>query len=587
MMDILQKLQENRIITKEQAQAAADLARASGKSPEEVLIERRVVAEEVLYGLKAEILGVQLRRIDVQEISLKALELIPEDSARYYRMVPLQRTADALEVGMLSPDDSKAQEALKFLARQGNFSYKLSLISPATFEAVMKQYRNLKREVTKALEELEDELKQATAKEGKEEQGPGRIIEEAPITKMVAVMVRNAVEAKASDIHIEPTRKELRVRFRSQGQLHSSLTLPLRVHPAVLARIKILSGMRIDETRIPQDGRFSTSVDTRTIDFRVSTFPTSLGEKVAIRVLDPDVGLQTLEALGLEGENLTKFKQALRKPYGLVLVTGPTGSGKTTTLYTGLRLLNREEVNIVSLEDPVEYFIEGVNQSQMRPELGYDFAQGLRQILRQDPDVIMVGEVRDEETASLVIHAALTGHIVLSTLHTNNAIGVIPRLVDMGIEKYLIPAALNLMVAQRLVRRLCPDCRKRTELKKELAALLIKEIEKASPSFQKRVAPHIQAGDIFVFHAVGCKKCGESGYVGRVALFEVLVMTENLESLILKEPSEAMIDHEAKTQGMVTLFQDGIAKVLDGVTTIEEVLRITGLGQEGEQRVGK
>ncbi len=585
MMDILQKLQENRVITKEQAQAAADLARSSGKSPEEVLIERRAVAEEVLYGLKAEILGVQLRRIDAQEISLKALELIPEDSARYYRMVPLQRTADALEVGMLSPDDSKAQEALKFLARQGNFSYRVSLISPATFEAVMKQYRNLKREVTKALEELEDELKQATGK--KEALGPGRIVEEAPITKMVAVMVRNAVEAKASDIHIEPTRKELRIRFRSQGQLHSSLTLPLRVHPAVLARIKILSGMRIDETRVPQDGRFSTSVDTRTIDFRVSTFPTSLGEKVAIRVLDPDVGLQTLEDLGLEGENLTKFKQALRKPYGLVLVTGPTGSGKTTTLYTGLRLLNREEVNIVSLEDPVEYLIEGVNQSQMRPELGYDFAQGLRQILRQDPDVIMVGEVRDEETASLVIHAALTGHIVLSTLHTNNAIGVIPRLVDMGIEKYLIPAALNLMVAQRLVRRLCPDCRQRTELKKELAALLIKEIEQASPSFQKRIASHVQAGDMFVFHAVGCKKCGESGYVGRVALFEVLVMTENLESLILKEPSEAMIDHEAKTQGMVTLFQDGIAKVLNGVTTIEEVLRITGLGQEGEQRVGK
>jgi type IV pilus assembly protein PilB len=345
--------------------------------------------------------------------------------------------------------------------------------------------------------------------------------------------------------------------------------------------------MKIDELRIPQDGRFSTAVDSKLVDFRVSTFPTSLGEKIAIRVLDPDAGLQTFEDLGLDGENLVKFRAALRKPYGLVLVTGPTGSGKTTTLYAGLKLLNKEEANLVSLEDPVEYFIEGVNQSQVRPELGYDFAQGLRQILRQDPDIIMVGEVRDEETASLVINAALTGHVVLSTLHTNNAIGVIPRLIDMGVEKYLLPSALNLMLAQRLVRRLCPDCRQQIELKKEVADTFIKEIKQAPALFQKQIASKFKGASLPAFRAVGCKKCGSTGYSGRIGLFELLTMTETLEGIILKEPSDTAINEEAKRQGMITLFQDGISKMLDGVTTAEEVLRVTGRGEEEEGRSGK
>ena len=410
----------------------------------------------------------------------------------------------------------------------------------------------------------------------------------SPVVKLVHSTVYDALKASVSDIHLECTPAGLSIRYRIDGVLTTVGSLAgLEMAEQVISRIKILCNMKIDETRIPQDGRFSTAVESQTIDFRVSTFPTSLGEKVVIRVLDPNAGLQTFEDLGLEGENLAKFKVALRKPYGLVLVTGPTGSGKTTTLYTGLKMLNSEEVNIVSLEDPVEYFIEGVSQSQVRPELGYDFAQGLRQILRQDPDIIMVGEVRDEETATLVIHAALTGHIVLSTLHTNNAIGVIPRLIDMGIEKYLLPAALNLMVAQRLVRRLCAECRQQTSVKKELNDMLLEELKKSPPSFQKRIAPKLKGGKLVAFKAVGCKKCGESGYSGRVALFEVLTMTENLENVILKEPSEAVINEEAKLQGMVTIFQDGILKSLDGVTTIEEVLHVTGLGDDEGRRTGK
>ncbi|MDP2637297.1 MAG: GspE/PulE family protein, partial [bacterium] len=348
---------------------------------------------------------------------------------------------------MVSPEDAAAKDALKFLARQGNFIYTVSLISFSTFEALLRQYRNLKGEMTEALEALQKEVHEKLGEEG-EAKGRtlARLVEEAPVTKMVAVILRTAVEGQASDIHIEPTKDQVRVRFRFLGELHASLFLPKKIHEAILSRVKILSNMRIDETRTPQDGRFSAPIEGVSIDFRVSTFPTALGEKVAIRVLDPQKGLKKFEDLGLSGSNLAKVKAAIKKPYGLVLSTGPTGSGKTTTLYAVLQLLNREGVNIVSIEDPVEYLVEGINQSQVRPEIGYDFASGLRQILRQDPNVIMVGEIRDKETASLVIHAALTGHIVLSTLHTNNATGVIPRLIDMGIDRYLIPSTLSIAV---------------------------------------------------------------------------------------------------------------------------------------------
>ena len=338
-----------------------------------------------------------------------------------------------------------------------------------------------------------------------------------------------------------------------------------------------MANLKIDEARVPQDGRFSASIDEKIIDFRVSTFPTALGEKVAIRVLDPAAGLRSFEELGLEGTNLSWVKEAIQRAYGLILVTGPTGSGKTTTLYAILRQLNKEGVNIVSLEDPVEYLIESINQSQVRPEIGYDFPQGLRQILRQDPDVIMVGEVRDKETASLVIHSSLTGHIVLSTLHTNNVIGVIPRLLDMGVDRYLISPSLSLAVSQRLVRRLCDQCKGKQEPAKEIADLISKELDKAPLHMQKRAAIVLGVGvkAMFVFAPKGCKACGGSGFSGRIGIFEVLKMTQELQEIILKDPSESNIAKEAKRQGMATMRQDGVLKVLDGVTTIEEVLRET------------
>jgi len=570
-MSLLQQLVQKGILEREKAATLEYEIKSSGKREEEMILGKGILSEDALFELKSESLKIPLKRVAFENVPLETLELIPQDSAKYYQMIPLEKRGEILEVGMVYPEDLKAQEALKFLSRQEKFNYQVFLITPTTFSDLLKQYQTLRREVTTALEELETEL---SIKEGPLPRTTAeleRLVEEAPIAKVVAVILRHAVEGQASDIHIEPTREKLRIRFRLLGELYSSIFLPLRIHPAVVARVKILSNLKLDETRIPQDGRFSTKFDEKTIDFRVSTFPTTLGEKVAIRVLDPTVGLKTFEELGLEGRNFNIIKEGIKKPYGLILATGPTGCGKTTTLYAIMQLLNRENVNIVTLEDPVEYFIEGINQSQIKPEISYDFTMGLRHMVRQDPDIIMVGEIRDEESAALVTHAALTGHLVLSTLHTSNAMGVIPRLVNMGIQPYLIPPTLTLALAQRLLRRLCDSCKKEIKPQKEIRDLILKEIENLSPSIKKEVK--IPA-TLKTWQAVGCKKCANTGFSGRIALFEVLSMTNQLAEIILKEPSELRIQEEAKRQGMITMKQDGILKALRGITTIEEVLRV-------------
>lgn len=571
-MSLIKELIKKGLLKKEVATSLEFEVKQTGKKEENLLLEKQLVSESLLFNLKSEISKIPLKEVEVGDVLLEIMELIPEETARYYQMIPLARKGKDLEIGMVYPEDLKAQEALNFLARQGKFSYKIFLILPSTFTKLLKQFRTLKREVGRALEELETELEETrvgviprTAAEFE------RLAEEAPITKIVAVLLRHAVEGAASDVHIEPTREKLRIRFRLLGVLHSSILLPLRIHPAVVARIKILSNLKIDETRVPQDGRFSTKINDKDIDFRVSTFPITLGEKVAIRVLDPTIGLKDFKQLGLEGRNFEAVQAAIKKPYGMILSTGPTGCGKTTTLYAVLRILNKEGVNIVTLEDPVEYFIEGVNQSQVMPEIGYDFPVGLRHILRQDPDIIMVGEVRDSETASLATHAALTGHTVLSTLHTSNALGVIPRLIDLGVQSYLIPPTISVAIAQRLVRRLCDKCKEEKKPPQKIKELILKEIEELpleSKEDFKIPKP------LVIWETKGCKKCGKTGFTGRIGLFEVLTMTTELAELILREPSEAKILQEAKRQGMITMKQDGILKVLKGMTTIEEVLRV-------------
>ena len=571
-MNLIQQLVKKGILEKEKAASLDFEIKSSGKKEEEVILEKGIVPENFLFDLKSENLKIPLKEVVASEIPLKILELIPEESARYYKIVPLAKRDNFLEIGMVSPEDLKAQEALKFLARQGKFSYKVFLITLTSFNNLLKQYRTLKREVSRALEELETELREEkrevrVMKAAEFE----RLAEEAPIIKMVAVILRHAVEGGASDIHIEPTKDKSRVRFRVDGILYSSIFLPLSVHSAIVARIKILANLKIDETRIPQDGRFSTRFDSKDIDFRVSTFPTSLGEKVVIRVLDPAEGLKSFEELGLERRNFEMVKAAIKKPYGLILATGPTGCGKTTTLYTILNLLNKEGVNIVTLEDPIEYFIGGVNQSQIRPEIGYSFSQGLRQVVRQDPDIIMVGEIRDEETAALAINAALTGHIVLSTLHTNNAVGVIPRLIDMKVKPFLIPPALSIAIAQRLVAKLCPACKKKVKARKEVKDLILSEVESLPQIIKKEVKI---PSPLMVYEAKGCKKCNFRGFAGRIGVFEVMSMTDELAAIILRTPEEQKIIQEASRQGMITMKQDGILKVLDGITTTEEVLRV-------------
>ncbi|MCX6760236.1 MAG: GspE/PulE family protein [Candidatus Nealsonbacteria bacterium] len=570
---LIQKLLEKKIIDKQKATSLEYEVKNANKTEEGAILDSAVVSEDFLFGLKSELLKIPLKLVSPEEISLKALETIPEESAKYYQMIPLSIKDSHLEVGMVYPDDLKAREALEFLTRQEKYTYQVYLITPSNFENLFRKYRNLKKEVVKALEELEGDLEKEKKGKSWTERAAEveKIVEEAPISKVVAVILKHAVDGNASDVHIEPIKDKVRVRFRLDGILHSSIFLPFNVLPAIVARVKILSNLKIDETRVPQDGRFSAKIEGRDIDFRVSTFPTSLGEKIVIRVLDSSKREINLESLGIAGRNLRLIQKALDESYGMILSTGPTGSGKTTTLYAMLGILNKDDWNIITLEDPIEYFMEGINQSQIRPEIGYTFATGLRSILRQDPDIIMVGEIRDSETASLAVHASLTGHIVLSTLHTSNALGVIPRLIDMGVEPFLIPPTLSIAIAQRLARKLCPFCRKKVSPSPEAKKIITDELGKIPEAAKKEVKI---PGDIYIYEPVGCKRCSMIGYSGRVGIFEILEMTSELAQIILKNTSEAAITEEAKKQGMITMKQDGVLKAIEGTTSLEEVLRV-------------
>ena len=546
-------------------------AEKTGKTEEEVILSKNIVSEDFLFNLKSKISGIPIKKIDIDKVSADVLGLIPEEASVNYKMAPFARTENSVQVGMVYPEDIAAQNALRFLAGQEGFTYQVYLITPSDLANLLKQRKTISAETKKALEEIEKEKGEILEDLGNKPL-TGAIAEEAPIIKMVLVILRHAVEGNASDIHIEPSREKLNVRFRLNGILHSSLSLPLKVHPAVVARVKILSGLKIDENRIPQDGRFSAKIDNKDVDFRVSTFPTLYGEKVEIRVLDSSTGLRSFEELGLTGRNLEVVKETIKKPYGMILFTGPTGSGKTTTQYAILRILNQDSVNIVTVEDPIEYSIAGINQSQVKPEIGYTFARGLRQILRQDPNIIMVGEIRDEETASLAVNAALTGHIVLSTLHTNSSVGVVPRLIDMGVRPFLIPSTLKAVISQRLIRVLCPHCKIKIRPVEKMKDYILERIKSLPASAKKEMKI---SEPLYIYAAKGCEVCGFTGYTGRMGLFEVLSMSDELAELIQKNPLESLIFKVAQKQGMLTMEQAGILKVLNGETTIEEITRAT------------
>jgi len=507
--------------------------------------------------------------------------LVQAESAKRYKFVPFRSVGDFLDVAVVDEEDINVQNALHFLEVKTRKKVRTFPISEKEFQKLIEKLKDPSLEIKKALKTLEsgEEVELDEEELIFDNKDDEAVIKEAPVTKMVEVILRNAIDGGASDIHIEPLENNVRVRYRVDGILYNSLTLPKRIGPAIVSRIKILSNLKIDEKRKPQDGRFRINELGRNVDFRVSTFPIAFGEKTVLRILDKTKGLVEIEQLGFLKKDEEKLKKNAEEPYGIILVTGPTGSGKSTTLYSVLKILNKEGVNIVTLEDPVEYAIEGISQSQVRPEIGYTFATGLRSILRQDPDIIMVGEIRDEETAELAIHTALTGHLVFSTLHTNSAAGAIPRLVDMGIQPFLISSSMKLVIAQRLVRKICSKCKEEVaEIPKDAERIIAEELEKISPQTleQLEIEDILKKGEVKIYHGKGCPECKGKGMRGRVGIFEVIEVNDKIKKIIESgEVSEQAIESEAKSLGYTTMKQDGIIKVLKGITTIEEVQRVT------------
>ena len=565
-MSFIDVLTKNNSISQDKLEDVYAEMEKSGLTLEQALVIKGI-SEDKIVAAKGQDIGVPIKIVDKTLISFDVLKIIPEETARQYKMVPIEINDSVLEVGMLDPQDINAREALQFIVSKLNLSFKIFLVSQSDFDMVLNAYKGLRGEVTKVLGEIETDTSIDKASESGVSSSP-KVVEDAPITKMVAVILRHATEGNASDIHIEPWADKLKVRFREDGVLYTSLLLPANVHDSIVARIKILSDLKIDEKRKPQDGRFSVKMEGRQVDFRVSTFPSFFGEKVVIRILDRDKGVKSLEEVGLSGRNLEAVKKAIKSPYGMILLTGPTGSGKTTTLYAMLQSLDREKNNIISLEDPVEYNVEGISQSQVRPEIGYTFASGLRSVLRQDPDIIMVGEIRDKETAQLAIQAALTGHLVLSTLHTNSAVGVVPRLVDMGVDPYLLAPTLVLAIGQRLVQTLCPESKKEMPMTDSLKAKLEKELEGISPEIRKTIKIPDK-----IYQAMPSSSCPR-GTRGRAAVFEMFENTKEIEASIVSNPIENEIMEKARKSGMLTMREDAVLKVLEGVIGFEEIYKV-------------
>lgn len=552
----------------------------TGKTPEDIIKEHNFVSAEDLIAARGEMIGVQFVNPTQKPISSEVLSLIPEPAARRYVLIPFDISADGvLSVAMADPLDLQVVE---FIERKSGKRIKTFISSPGLITAAISdQYaQSLTTSVTAAVEEAAPvEVKETLKDLDKVEE----VIKEAPVAKIVSTLLEYAMKGRASDIHIEPQEDKTRVRYRIDGVLQERVVLPKKVHEALVSRVKILSNLKIDEKRIPQDGRFGFKVGDAAVDLRISTLPTVHGEKIVMRLLPKAGSAPTLAQLGLRGMGLKIFEENISRPNGIILITGPTGSGKTTTLFAALSKINSPKINIVTLEDPVEYQIPGVNQVQINPVAGLTFASGLRSFLRQDPNVIMVGEIRDSETAGLAIQAALTGHLVFSTLHTNSSAGALPRLLDMGAETFLLASSINAVVAQRVVRQICPDCKSDYD-PPEMVLQNIRTIlgnltnqvaeKKLDPAETKDMAEVTGTKKFKLFKGKGCDKCGDSGYKGRVGLFEVLNVTEKVGKLILERAPSNEIENQAIADGMITMKQDGYLKALEGLTTIEEVIRV-------------
>ncbi len=511
-----------------------------------------------------------------KKIDNDVINIIPEEVAKKYKIASFEKVGNLVKIAIVDSRDIGALNALRFVAEKENVELEVYLTGQSVFEEILKSYGGSAEILKEAVESFHENVVLGDEKKNpNENEKRNEILKDAPVTKLVQVIISHAVEGRASDIHIEPMDKDYRVRFRVDGTLHINLIIPKEIGPAVISRIKILANLQIDEKRKPQDGRFKMVNNGKEIDFRVSTLPVISGEKVVMRILDKDQGLAKIESLGLMGTALEDVEKAIKETYGMILFTGPTGSGKSTSLYSLLKILNEEERNIITLEDPIEYNIEGLNQSQIKPEIGYTFASGLRTILRQDPNVIMVGEIRDSETAELAVHAALTGHLMFSTLHTNTAPGAIPRLIDMGIEPFLLSSSLRIVVAQRLVRQACPSCKEEKSIPESIKEAIKKELKKISPNELKKYNIDPQKEPKF-FYGKGCDTCNGTGIKGRLAIYEAMLINDDIRAIITeKGGSEDLLEKERDKLGILTMRQDGILKVILGLTTMEEVDRVT------------
>lgn len=540
----------------------------SGETEEEIVKSMRIVGEEDFAKAKAKYLKIDFVNLESIGFSPEALNLVPESVAQKYHVVPykLETKENTLFVAMSNPLDL---ETVEFLEKKTGFRVRAAMAVEKQVDGFIREKytreKGIATEVDRALDERKkDEL---VMKESNH-----KVSAEAPVAKIVSTILEYAVKSRASDVHIEPQEENVRIRYRIDGILQEKYILPRNVHEAVVSRIKILSSLKIDEKRVPQDGRFFFSADDNDVDLRISTLPTTYGEKVVMRLLKKSQKVPTLPDLGLRGLALKNLMEAIERPHGIIVVCGPTGSGKTTTLYSVLDKVATSKVNVVTIEDPVEYQMKGVNQVQVNVQAGLTFASALRSFLRQDPNIIMVGEIRDTETAELAINASLTGHLVFSTLHTNDASGVPPRMVDMGVEPFLLVSSLTCIVGQRVLRKVCKDCCEYYDLPPEV-----------EQDFKTTLGPIFDMvkqkwtrdqKEVKIAKPAGCEKCNNTGYLGRIAIYEVMPMTEKISKLVVEKATAADIQKQAMEDGMLTMKQDGYVKVLEGVTTIEEVLRV-------------
>ncbi|RJR26327.1 type II/IV secretion system protein [candidate division WWE3 bacterium] len=550
----------------------------TGKSLESIIRERGYVGADDFAQAFGEAYGIEYVNVNPHQIEPTLLDSVPLAVARKYHIVPFDLKDNKLSLAMADPLDL---QTIDFVERKTGYKVVPFIATEKNIEKVLEDQKGkeLGEEISAALEELS----QNTLKiEETNQEITDATIRDAPIARIVGMVLETAVKTGASDIHLEPGEDKSRLRYRIDGILEEKRTIPKEMHDSVIARIKILAKMKIDEKRVPQDGRFKVEVGNTQTDLRVSTLPTIYGEKVVIRLLKEEGTVFTFRDLGMRGLTLRRFEEVLLKPNGMILVTGPTGSGKTVTLASALAKLNTVRVNIVTLEDPVEIRVAGVNQVQINPQAGLTFANGLRSFLRQDPNIIMVGEVRDGETAELAVHAALTGHLVLSTLHTNSASGALPRLIDMAVESFLLSSTLNGVLAQRLVRRVCQDCKETIEPPdevKESIAEVVAQVAKNKILMTKdtevaKVVKEFTKEKATLAKGKGCSRCGNTGYRGRLGIFEMLPMSDTIAHHVLENDTANMIEAEAINEGMLTLLQDGFLRVVEGQTSLEEVMRV-------------